>query len=71
MEAAMSSNVTPLVVAVAGVAGTLASAVITQVLAMRSRPREMRARTTDGEKTANKLCRTLSALTSRPLSRLT
>lgn len=37
----MSSNVTALVVAVAGVAGTLASAVITQVLAMRSRSREV------------------------------
>ena len=39
----MSSNVTALVVAVAGVAGTLASAVITQVLAMRSRSREIEA----------------------------
>ena len=39
----MSSNVTALVVAVAGVAGTLASAVITQVLAMRSRSREIAA----------------------------
>jgi hypothetical protein len=37
----MSSNVTALVVAVAGVAGTLASAVITQILAMRSRSREI------------------------------
>ena len=39
----MSSNVTALVVAVAGVAGTLASAVITQVLGMRSRSREIEA----------------------------
>ena len=39
----MSSNVTALVVAVAGVAGTLASAVIAQVLAMRSRSREIEA----------------------------
>lgn len=37
----MNSNVTALVVAVAGVAGTLASAVITQVLAIRSRSREI------------------------------
>jgi hypothetical protein len=42
-EVPMSSNVTALVVAVAGVAGTLASAVITQVLAMRSRSREIEA----------------------------
>lgn len=39
----MSSDVTALVVAVAGVAGTLASAVSTQVLAMRSRVRELGA----------------------------
>ena len=39
----MSSSLTALVVAVAGVAGTLASAVITQVLAMRSRSREIEA----------------------------
>jgi hypothetical protein len=39
----MSSDVTALVVAVAGVAGTLASAVIMQVLAMRSRSREIEA----------------------------
>jgi hypothetical protein len=39
----MSSNVTALVVAVAGVAGTLASAVISQILAMRSRSREIEA----------------------------
>ncbi|GIJ08386.1 hypothetical protein ACFFMR_29425 [Micromonospora andamanensis] len=37
----MSSNVTALVVAVVGVAGTLASAVIIQFLAMRSRSREI------------------------------
>lgn len=37
----MNSEVTAVVVAVAGVAGTLASAVITQVLAMRSRSREV------------------------------
>lgn len=39
----MSSNVTALVVAVAGVAGTLASAVIAQVLGIRSRSREIEA----------------------------
>src|ERR1700761_8446832 len=39
----MSSDVTALVVAVAGVAGTLASAVLTQILAMRSRSREIEA----------------------------
>lgn len=42
----MSSDVTALVVAVAGVAGTLASAVTTQVLAMRSRSREIEAQDT-------------------------
>jgi archaellum component FlaG (FlaF/FlaG flagellin family) len=67
----MSSNVTALVVAVAGVAGTLASAVITQVLAMRSRSREIEAQDNQREKIANKPCRTRSALTSRPPSRLT
>jgi len=39
----MSGNVTALVIALAGVAGTLASAVVTQVLAMRSRSREIAA----------------------------
>jgi hypothetical protein len=42
----MNSNVTALVVAVAGVAGTLASAVITQVLAIRSRSREIEVQDT-------------------------
>jgi len=42
----MSGDVTALVVAVAGVTGTLASAVITQVLAMRSRSRELEAQDT-------------------------